>query len=118
MDGKLTLCSIKPRPIFCKPTFLLQVMEQFSPGLEVHHEEEFHFTLKAKLETQQEGAFTRSLKNFSLSNGMLNFFLGDDFSFGQDFHSVDPFGVLFAYLKDSPKGPFAYHSEELEIRRT
>jgi hypothetical protein len=111
------LGNIEPRPLFRKPTLLLQVPEELPPALVVRHKIELLLRLERELEADEEGALERGLKDTALADGVGDLLFGDDLLLGEDLHGVDPFGVALADLEDAAEGASANELEKLEVAR-
>jgi len=92
--------------------------EQLSSTLVVGNEVELLLGLEAELESYEERAFERGLKDLSFSDRVSDFLLGDDFLLGEDLHGVDSLGVSFPNLEDSSKRSSTDELEELEVARS
>jgi hypothetical protein len=55
------------------------------------------------------------LEDLAFADGVCDFFFGDDFLLGEDFHSVDAFGVLFADLEYLAESAATDELEEFKV---
>jgi len=55
------------------------------------------------------------LENLAFADGVSDFFFGDDFLLGEDFHSIYALGILFADLEDLAKSATTDELEELKV---
>lgn len=55
------------------------------------------------------------MEDLAFADGVGDFFFGDDFLLGEDFHSVDAFGVLFPDLENLAKSAASDKLEEFKV---
>lgn len=55
------------------------------------------------------------MEDLAFADGVRDFFFGNDFLFGEDFHGIDAFGVLFADLENLAKGAASDELEEFKV---
>lgn len=91
--------------------------EELSTALEVRYEVQIGVGLEAKLQADEEWRIEGSLQDFALSDGMGNLLLGHDLLLGEDFHRVNPLGVLLPHLEDLAERSATNELQELEVSR-